>query len=108
MVTTKDTKDPNLCASIGYPAIPPACQTMCKNMKPQRSTAGAKVEGSTQDKVLGLDWKSIESELQDHGCAGLGLLLSKSECSDLIATYDSESAFRSRVIMARHGFGKGE
>ena len=35
-------------------------------------------------------------------------MLSESECSDLAATYDSETAFRSRVIMARHGFGKGE
>jgi uncharacterized protein len=77
-------------------------------MKQQRSIVQANGEGSTQDRVSGLNWKAIESELQEHGCAVLGQVLSKSECSALIATYDSETAFRSRVIMARHGFGKGE
>lgn len=77
-------------------------------MKQQRGALPKNAESFTQDRVLSLDWKSIESELLEHGCAVLGQLLSRSECSDLIATYESETAFRSRVIMARHGFGKGE
>jgi hypothetical protein len=71
-------------------------------MKTQRK------QSPLERRISALDWSRIESELQEHGCAQLGQLLTKSECSDLIATYDSETAFRSRVIMARHGFGKGE
>jgi hypothetical protein len=77
-------------------------------MKQQRSTLLTEGEGSARDRVSGFDWQAIESGLQEHGCAVLGQLLSNSECSELVATYDSETAFRSRVIMARHGFGKGE
>jgi hypothetical protein len=77
-------------------------------MKPQRSTTLPAVEVSSPGRVSGLDWRGIESELQERGCAVLGQLLTKSECSDVIATYDSETAFRSRVIMAQHGFGRGE
>ena len=74
----------------------------------KQQTALTKVQDFTQDRVSGLDWERIESDLQEHGCAVLGQLLTDSECSDLIETYDSETAFRIRVIMARHGFGRGE
>ena len=77
-------------------------------MKQQRNTRSAKGEGTPGDRVSRLDWAGIESDLQERGCAVLGQLLSNSECSELMETYDSETAFRSRVIMARHGFGRGE
>jgi hypothetical protein len=73
-------------------------------MKQQKDTALA----TGRRRLARFDWAVIESDLQECGYALLGQLLSKSECSDLAATYDSETAFRSRVIMARHGFGKGE
>lgn len=74
----------------------------------KQHTASTKVEDSIQDRISGFNWHGIESELQEHGCAVLGQVLAKRACSDLIAAYDSETAFRSRVIMARHGFGRGE
>jgi hypothetical protein len=55
-----------------------------------------------------LDWHRIKVELNDHGCATTGPLLSPSECAALAAIYDDDSQFRSRVVMARHGFGRGE
>lgn len=61
-----------------------------------------------EDRVARCNWERIESELQQNGCAVLGRILTKSECSEVVGMYDSDSAFRSRVIMARHGFGKGE
>lgn len=67
-----------------------------------------KPQSSSLDRVSVVQWREIESELQERGCAVLGQLLTESECSELIAGYDSETAFRSRVIMARHGFGRGE
>ncbi|WP_330888083.1 2OG-Fe(II) oxygenase [Ferrovibrio sp.] len=55
-----------------------------------------------------LDWFGIEAALNEHGCATTGPLLSAAECRALAAMYDDEARFRSRVAMARHGFGRGE
>jgi len=55
-----------------------------------------------------LDWKQIGRDLDTHGCAVIGPLLSPAQCADLAALYPSDPPFRSRVIMARHGFGRGE
>jgi hypothetical protein len=59
------------------------------------------------ERVQSLDWQSLESSLDDHGCASASIL-SESECDELAALYDEEERFRKRVIMARHGFGRGE
>ena len=48
------------------------------------------------------------ADLDAHGCAMPGALLSPSECAALAALYADEEPFRSRVVMARHGFGRGE
>ena len=53
-------------------------------------------------------WSNIESELNERGCATTGPLLTQAQCTELSAAYDTPSLFRSRVVMARHGFGKGE
>src|SRR5437899_10098552 len=56
------------------------------------------------------DWPGVESELDREGVAVLRGLLTKDECHALSALYDSdkEGIFRSKVVMARHGFGQGE
>jgi uncharacterized protein len=54
------------------------------------------------------DWEKIASDLDAHGCAVTGPLLSREQCDALAALYPQASPFRSRVIMARHGFGRGE
>lgn len=59
-------------------------------------------------KVAALDWRSIAAELDTHGCATTGPLLDSEQCAALANSYDSETPFRSRVVMARHGFGRGE
>ena len=55
-----------------------------------------------------LDWTRIGDDLAAHGCAVTGPLLSEQQCAALTAPYAQEEPFRSRVIMARHGFGRGE
>jgi hypothetical protein len=55
-----------------------------------------------------LDWARIGDDLAAHGCAVTGPLLSEQQCAALAALYAQEESFRSRVIMARHGFGRGE
>lgn len=54
------------------------------------------------------DWPRIESELDDQGCAVMPAFLSAGECRDVAALYAQDERFRSRVVMASHGFGRGE
>jgi hypothetical protein len=54
------------------------------------------------------DWTSVASDLDDFGCAVLERLLSAEECRKIASLYEEEKHFRSHVVMARHGFGKGE
>jgi uncharacterized protein len=55
-----------------------------------------------------LDWQRISDELDAHGCAVTGPLLTAADCAALVGTYETEELFRSRTIMARHGYGRGE
>ncbi len=59
-------------------------------------------------RVNALDWQQVGNNLDEQGSALLQGILSARECEALAALYPSESIFRSRVIMARHGFGRGE
>jgi len=59
-------------------------------------------------RVASYDWAALARELDTFGCAILPTLLSPAECRTVAALYSNESHFRSHVIMARHGFGKGE
>ena len=54
------------------------------------------------------DWAGIADELDAQGCAMLDALLSPAECRALAGLYADGTLFRSRVVMARHGFGRGE
>ena len=54
-----------------------------------------------------IDWPTVSIELDAHGCALLPSLLSSDDCAGLAATWDDRAGFRSEVIMARHGYGRG-
>jgi len=60
------------------------------------------------DRVAGIDWDAAAAELDQHGAAVLPALLTPDECRAVAALYPEEKPFRSRVVMARHGFGRGE
>ena len=55
-----------------------------------------------------IDWGAAKTELNAAGCAVIGPILNQLECKELAASYDDAEPFRSRVVMARHGFGRGE
>lgn len=59
-------------------------------------------------RIAALDWPALSAELDLRGATTTGPLLSAEECCSLAALYDSEAPFRSRIVMARHGFGSGE
>lgn len=63
---------------------------------------------SEATRVEALDWKEIASGLDEQGNAVLAHLLAPTECEWLAGLYSDDSVFRSRVVMGRHGFGRGE
>jgi hypothetical protein len=73
----------------------------------QQSIAQAK-SPSIDERVAALDWPAIISNLDDYGYATTEPLLTPEECTALAESYDSDQLFRSRIVMARHGFGRGE
>jgi len=63
---------------------------------------------SIDTSVQSLDWDRIGHDLDHHGAAVIEQLLPPEECASLATLYADDHLFRSRVIMARHGFGRGE
>ncbi len=63
---------------------------------------------SIAQRIESFHWDVIHVELDAYGAAVIGPLLSPDQCQTLINGYDHENLYRSRVVMARHGFGRGE
>jgi hypothetical protein len=63
---------------------------------------------SITDRITTIDWKRVEQDLDEQGSAVIDRLLSPSECQALAGLYQRNDIFRSRIVMARHGFGRGE
>lgn len=59
-------------------------------------------------RVSRLDWDAIAGSLDEQGYAKVGRFLTASECGELVSLYDEEGRFRSRVVMERLNFGRGE
>ena len=59
-------------------------------------------------RVDAIDWAQATADLDAQGCAVLKGLLSPEECAALAALYPDDKNFRSRIVMGRHGFGRGE
>jgi len=57
---------------------------------------------------MSIDWSRLAEDLDARGNAVVPGLLRPADCRELIALYDREELFRSRITMARHGFGRGE
>jgi uncharacterized protein len=55
-----------------------------------------------------IDWSRVAQELDARGNALVEGLLSPDQCRTLAGLYQADTGFRSRVVMARHGFGRGE
>ena len=54
------------------------------------------------------DWTAVAAALDEAGWATVPGLLNDSECADIAGFYGDDRRFRSHVVMARHGFGRGE
>jgi uncharacterized protein len=61
-----------------------------------------------EERVETIDWERVCHDLDAQGHATVEHLLSPQECASVAALYSREEFFRSRVVMAKHGFGRGE
>jgi uncharacterized protein len=77
---------------------------MRMNMFAANEVSGA----NAVERVEMLDWTRVSQDLDAQGNAVLEGILSLEECRALAALYPEDDYFRSRVVMGRHGFGRGE
>jgi len=77
-------------------------------MNATATTNGLVSAENALSRIQTLDWEGISQELDDRGNVIFKRVLSVNECQAVAALYRHDSLFRSRVVMARHGFGRGE
>jgi len=65
-------------------------------------------EMTVKGKVDALDWKAAEDSLSARGFTVTAPILTAEDCAELVALYDDEKRFRSRIIMERYRFGVGD
>jgi uncharacterized protein len=63
---------------------------------------------SVAEQVSDLDWADLADRLDRSGFATTPALLKPAECRALVELYGEADRFRSRIVMERHGFGRGE
>lgn len=73
-----------------------------------KSTAPAAAVQSATARLAPYDWTRHAEELGNTGHTILPKLLAPAECRAMAELYAEDEPFRSRVVMARHGFGRGE
>lgn len=76
--------------------------------KPMSRAGAGRDVGALRERVLRLDWERVAAGLDSSGNAVADKLLTPAECQALAGFYSAEHSFRSRVIMGRHGYGRGE
>jgi uncharacterized protein len=77
------------------------------NARADKAVALASASEITQ-RVDSIDWACISQDLDTRGCATISGLLTAAESESVATLYAVDEMFRSRVVMARHGFGRGE
>ena len=80
-------------------------RTMNAAEKTVRPAAWSK---NVAERFNALDWDRVSQNLDTEGSALIERLLSPDECQGLAVLYPKDDLFRSRIVMARHGFGRGE
>jgi hypothetical protein len=61
-----------------------------------------------EERVEAVSWQQVSRDLDAEGNAVINDILSPAECDEIRALYQEEKIFRSRIVMERHGFGRGE
>jgi hypothetical protein len=82
--------------------------TMMRAMPTQLASNARSAELAAGARLDRMAWDGLARQLDAVGFGVLPSLLSPAECVALRDRYDDDTGFRSRVVMARHGFGRGE
>jgi uncharacterized protein len=90
---------------VADPVQPPQIGGMKTNVK---TVIRAVPSSPIAARVDALDWAQVGADLDAQGCALLRNLLTPEECHAVSALYPDDAHFRSRIVMGRHGFGRGE
>ncbi|MFL6792398.1 MAG: 2OG-Fe(II) oxygenase, partial [Bradyrhizobium sp.] len=77
-------------------------------MKATAKNLNAAPPADVAARVDAIDWTQATADLDAEGCAVLKGLLLPDECRALATLYPDDKNFRSRIVMGRHGFGRGE
>lgn len=72
------------------------------------STGELDLDGAHHARMEAIDWAAVAADLNSQGSAVVERLLEPAQCRSLVALYPQDTLFRSRVVMGRHGFGRGE
>ena len=63
--------------------------------------------GAIEARVDAVDWAAVHGDLDAQGWALVPQLLTHAEADSIAGLYHEERGFRSQVVMARHGYGRG-
>ena len=70
--------------------------------------ASSAIGDTISSRIDAVDWARVRVDLDAHGYAMLEAMLHAEECESIAGLYDSDERFRSHIVMAHHGFGRGE
>jgi len=71
-------------------------------------TASAAISSPIIARVDAVDWTKVHADVDSQGWSVIPKLMSEVEADLVAGLYHQEQGFRSHIIMARHGFGRGE
>lgn len=60
------------------------------------------------ERIGAVDWAQVDASLDASGASVIPELLHADQCAEMAGLYRDDSRFRSTVVMARHGFGRGQ
>lgn len=72
------------------------------------NAARVTISGSIEQRVAAIDWEQVSKDLDAEGYAIIKRILSAAECEEIAGLFQCEDVFRSRVVMERVRFGRGE
>jgi uncharacterized protein len=81
---------------------------MAMSGMPRREIAERGISQRIHLRIDALDWASLSESLTALGYAVTAPVLTREECSDIVALYHDDARFRSHIIMERHRFGVGD
>jgi len=77
-------------------------------MKSAAKNVGPVPQSDIAARVDAIGWTRVSTDLDAQGCAVIEQLLTPRQCAALASLYPDDKHFRSRIVMGRHGFGRGE